>query len=77
MRRDTHPLFEPLRGQNANPEFPPKSAERQAPGHGRSIRIQEGKPALSRTYTQYFEFFVLKSRELDTPSFKSLILSSL
>src|SRR6266508_1458568 len=34
MRRDTHPLFERLRGRNANPEFLPKSAERQAPEHG-------------------------------------------
>src|SRR6266480_3188697 len=34
MRRDTHPLFEPLRGEMQTPNFFPKSAERQAPGHG-------------------------------------------
>jgi hypothetical protein len=37
------------------------------------VRIRPGEPALSRTYAQYFEFFVLKPRELDTPSFKPLI----
>ena len=37
------------------------------------VRIRPGEPALSRAYAQYFEFFVLKPRELDTPSFKPLI----
>ena len=34
------------------------------------VRIRPGEPALSRTYAQYFDFFVLKPRPLDTPSFK-------
>ena len=47
MRRDTHPLFEPLRGRNANPEFLPKSAERQAPGHGTWFDTYPGRGRLN------------------------------
>ena len=74
MRRDTHPLSNRSGGEMQTPNFfhnPPKGRLRGM-AHG-SIRIQEGEPALSRTYAQYFEFFVLKPRELDTPSFKPLI----
>jgi hypothetical protein len=34
------------------------------------VRIRLEEPALSRTYEQYFEFFISsKPRQLDTPSF--------
>src|SRR6266545_410107 len=51
MRRDTHPLFEPLGGRNANPEFLPKSAERQAPGHGTWFDTYPGRGAKSHFWS--------------------------